>query len=277
MFTELLIVSPLLLGCLIIGTWWFGLITVAAIGTVWWLPKSIFIDGVLGRYFPTVVTRIIQNENPKKMVYLTFDDVPYPSGGGTSSYSRLNCTQKIFNYLNMYDAKGTFFVISDYLNQDQEHYDTLAYAVRDGHELGNHGKTNSMHLMKYLLGGQNVLRDEIEQCQHELDVIYDSERISPDSRRKPLNVYRPGCGLFGNGMLNFVQDKLGFYVVLGSVYPNDPIVRSAKVNFEYLKQHITSGDIVILHDREWTVDLLEMLLPWLRSEGYQMRTLRDME
>jgi peptidoglycan/xylan/chitin deacetylase (PgdA/CDA1 family) len=87
--------------------------------------------------------------------------------------------------------------------------------------------------------------------------------------------YRPGCGFFNSTMLKFCQDN-DIILTLGSVYPNDPVFSHAYLNFLYVKAHLEAGDIVILHDRKWTPDMLRYLLPWMKQNGYKSVTLDEM-
>ena len=60
---------------------------------------------------------------------------------------------------------------------------------------------------------------------------------------------------------------MNYKLTLGSVYPNDPIVRSSFINYWYLRTHIQGGDIVILHDRKWTPNMLTMLLKYMKDNN----------
>ena len=42
--------------------------------------------------------------------------------------------------------KSTLFIISDYV-KTKEDRNILVSAIRGGHQLGNHGRTNSMHAL----------------------------------------------------------------------------------------------------------------------------------
>ena len=140
----------------------------------------------------------------------------------------------------------------------------LINAVKNGHQLGNHGNTNSMHLLKSAEG----LHREIDVCDTMIREIYKRAGVMIPKTM----VYRPGCGLFSRKMIQIVEDK-GYRLALGSVYPNDPIMISSTVNYYYLISHLCDGDIVILHDRSWTVPLLKRFLPYLRNNNYCSATI----
>jgi len=214
----------------------------------YWLPKWLVVR-LMNKYFPQVLTH--KNIKEKK-VCLTFDDVPY----GDDTFL------EIVSLLNDYAMKASFFVISDYVKQ----VGPLVGMVKIGHQLVNHGKTNSPHVLK----GLQSLEDEIVSCENLLNEIYSLAHVN-----RGKSFYRPGCGLFNSTMLNYCKEH-DVALTLGSVYPNDPLVRSAYLNFLYVKAHIEAGDIVILHDRKWTLPMIRYLLPWMKQNGYTSVTLNDM-
>jgi len=205
-------------------------------------------------FYPTVVTRprLLFHEFGHNRIALTFDDAPYGSH------------EEIIKILDMYNMKGTFFIISDYVNS--QNYQILVNAVKNGHQLANHGKTNSFHAIKSM----ESLKKEIAVCDLLLVEIYKEAGVE-----LPQMFYRPGCGAFTNQMLKHVE-SLNYKLALGSVYPNDPIVRSSFINYHYIINHLENDDIVILHDRKWTVPLLQKLLPYLNEYGYQAVTLHEL-
>jgi peptidoglycan/xylan/chitin deacetylase (PgdA/CDA1 family) len=185
-------------------------------------------------------------------IALTFDDSPYTS------------LHEILHILDQYEEKATFFIISGQVTT--QYKEILKQAIKNGHQLGNHGHTNSMHALK----SHNVLSDEITKCDNIIKQIY-SEANVPLPKQM---VYRPGCGLFNSMMLKLVK-KLNYKLALGSVYPNDPIVIFPLINYLYLTYHIDHGDIIILHDRRWTPQMLEMLLQWMNLHKFQSVTLDE--
>jgi peptidoglycan/xylan/chitin deacetylase (PgdA/CDA1 family) len=256
MFTESLIIVPIL--CLIYYEyiqWYIGLIVLS---TMYWIPKFIIIK-TLNKLYPDILTHRDYScsfGSYSKPISLTFDDVPYEGG--------FENTNKIVKILDKYKMKGTFFVISDYV-KTQKHRNLLVQMVKSGHQLGNHGKTNSMHA---LLSREKLIV-EMDTCDRLIREIY-----SEANRTWLLNtmVYRPGCGLFHKGMIELCKEK-NYRLALGSVYPNDPIVQSSMINYYYLINHIEAGDIVILHDRAWTPDLLEKLMTYLVENKFRSVTL----
>lgn len=206
---------------------------------IYWIPKIIFVR-FLEFIYPQVITRF----NSKMKIALTFDDMP-------DGYH-----EEIIKLLDKHGMKGTLFVISGQINDSN--IGIFVDAVKNGHQLGNHGRTNSAHFFK----NNDQLRAEIMVCDNMIKLIYQMANV-------PLPItmcYRPGCGLFGPEMLKIAKE-FGYRLALGSVYPNDTIVRSSFINHFYIMSHIRAGDVVILHDRKWTPKLLETLLVSLWFRG----------
>lgn len=274
MITELVILSPLIL------FYRWGIINLYHIILIllilYWLPKSIFVN-FLNYFCPSVFTH---KPNTQKKIAMTFDDVPYGSHEG------------IVRLLDRFKMKASFFIISDYLgsgamdlmreyNVDYmsetgkliketlilQRMDKLSEMVQKGHQICNHGKSNSMHALKTTTG----LAHEIDTCDQYIQKIYELAK-TPLPKKK---FYRPGCGLFTPITTKYCQEN-DYCLTLGSVYPNDPIFCIPYLNFLYIKWHIQSGDVVILHDRPWTPQMLRYLLPWLEKEGYKCVTLDEL-
>jgi len=237
-------------------------IVAGTIACFYWLPKNIVISS-LEFLFPAVITRNKEiRDNPgniyiddNKRIALTFDDVLFGNH------------QEIISILDDYGMKGTFFVISGDVDNPLI-YNSLVSAVKNGHQLANHGRTNSMHYLK----NSATLIDEILHCDKLIHNIYADANADIEINHL---YYRPVCGLFGPQMLNIVK-KLGYKLALGSVYPNDIVVTSSTINYLYLINHIEKGDVVILHDRSWTPHMLSKLLVWMAKRNYQSVTLANL-
>jgi len=226
--------------------------------TIYWIPRRFLI--LCETIYPDVLLYDSKKIHSKdeKTIYLTFDDGPREG------------MKEILKILDEYgdDMKASFFIISSNINKDNRMM--LINAIKNGHQMCNHGETDTMHAILKL----SNLEKQIMNCKKELDKLY-SETDVEQTRR----FYRPGCGLFTQKMIDMVgrRNELNHTLTLGSVYPNDPIFCTPRLNFWYLKNHIKSGDIVILHDRKWTPPMLKLLLPWLKKEGYKSKILSSIQ
>ena len=230
----------------ILGLW----VILCVIAIFYWIPK--FIISFAQHIFPKVMFKF-DNDPFSKKVYLTFDDVPYDE----TTY------KEIIRILDSFNLKATFFIISGQITQESKRL--LINAVKNGHHLGNHGHTNTMHALL----SKSSLLTELNLCNSMIKEIYKSANVNLPNTL----LYRPGCGIFTNKMIDIMlQCDKRYSLCLGSVYPNDPIVRSSFINYYYLINHIDSGDIIILHDRKWTIPMLPNLLMWMLKNDYEAVT-----
>lgn len=250
MLTEAVLLSPLILANYmgLLGFWPIAILVII----YYWLPKWLMLNLVVERYFPTILTRNLK----RTQVALTFDDMPFGNH------------ELIIDILDQYQMKGTFFIISSYVNRFNRH--VFVQAIKNGHQIGNHGLTNTSHLLQLLIW-PNTFLNEIDSCDVLIKELY-SEAGVP---LPPNMVYRPGCGLFNKKMISIIESK-GYRLALGSTYPHDPVVTSPSVNYFSVINHISPGDVIILHDRQHTPELLERLLFWMKLNNYKSTTISDL-
>jgi peptidoglycan/xylan/chitin deacetylase (PgdA/CDA1 family) len=229
----------------------------------YWKPKSLVIKGLNWSY-PEILTHNIPNKQTISAyekhsvanMSLTFDDAPYK---GTESL------KEIVNILDEADMKGTFFVIAGQVNDASKKI--LVDMVKNGHQLGNHGVRDVMH---YKLSIED-LRKEFIPCDRLIRDIYEEANVQLPSKM----LYRPGSGLFHKKMFDLCKE-FGYTLTLGSVYPEDPKIRSPYINYLYTKYHIKENDIVILHDRKWTPNMLRPLMIYMKSKNLKSVTVDEL-
>lgn len=181
-----------------------------------------------------------------KDLLITIDDVPY----GTY-------TAKTLDLLDRYNMKAILFIISDFIDESNENM--LINAIKNGHQLGNHGKTDSMHARK----SYNELVIEIDECDKKIKELYKRAGVE-----LPKNMYyRPGCGVFKKDMFTILGDK--YELMLGTIATYDPFIPIPMLHYYYNINHINQNDIIVIHDRPWTPKMLEMLLPWMVKNNYR--------
>ncbi|KAL4802335.1 hypothetical protein BDV18DRAFT_65280 [Aspergillus unguis] len=92
----------------------------------------------------------------------------------------------------------------------------------------------------------------------------------------PGRYFRPGSGLFTDRMRALVQ-RHGFRLVLGSVFPHDPLISLPWVNAAHVLSMVQPGSIIVVHDRRpWTAPMLATVLPELKRRGYRIGTVSDL-
>jgi peptidoglycan/xylan/chitin deacetylase (PgdA/CDA1 family) len=188
----------------------------------------------------------------KKVVALTIDDAPSEH------------TQEILGVLNGQGATATFFVIG---GQVAGREDILADIVRSGSELGNH----AMHDEPSRSLSDDELTEQIETVRDKIREAYKTGEGT-----LPPQYFRPGSGFFSDRMRRLVK-KLGYRLVLGSVYPHDPQIHWSWLNGRHILSMVRPGAIIICHDRRsWTAPMLRTVLRQLKHDGYRVMSLTEM-
>ncbi|EAA36147.3 carbohydrate esterase family 4 protein [Neurospora crassa] len=230
----------------------------------------------------------------RKIVALTIDDAPSDH------------TREILAALKAGGAHATFFVIGGQVRGREE---ILREIVRQGHELGNHGMHDEM--------ARELADEELERQMKEVERLireaYEAEgRVWPggsaghgaeegrttggtdtttttqirDTRTREGGTveeqviegkyYRPGSGFFSERMLSLVR-KLGYRLVLGSIYPHDAQIGYAWLNARHILSMLSPGGIIICHDRRsWTPPMLRKVLPEMQRRGYKAVTVSQL-
>lgn len=180
---------------------------------------------------------IIYSNNEDKII-LTIDDVPYQH----------ESFEKILDVLEKHKCKATFFLISSLVNDKNR--PLIIRAIKNGHHIANHGKHNTMHaLFKY-----DDLANELEPCQKLIEELYVEAGVNIPTTK----YFRAGVGIVTDAINQYCKDN-NYKIVLGTNYCSDPKVRWIWLNELYITKHLKPNDIIILHDRNWTPELLDRL------------------
>lgn len=211
-------------------------------------PPSLLIR-YFQRRWPDVLWRVSTRQ---KILALTIDDGPSPY------------TEEILRVLKENGASATFFVIGA---QVEGREGILRELVRSGMELGNH----AMHDEPSISLSSATLADQIASVESMIHAAYTSLDLPP-----PPKYFRPGSGFFSERMRN-LMNRLGYLLVLGSIYPHDPQIPFWRVNARHILSMIRPGGIIICHDRRtWTVPMLRKVLPEIRRRGYRVVTVTEL-
>ena len=205
------------------------------------------------RYFqwrwPDVLWRVSASS---KIVALTIDD-------GPSVY-----THEIMQILNLNGVTATFFVIG---SQVAGHEKTLQDLIESGNELGNH----AMHDEPSRSLGDATLVDQIHSVEGMIHEAYTAVDAEP-----PPKYFRPGSGFF-SGRMRKILGRLGYRLVLGSIYPHDPQIPFWRINASHILSMLQPGGIMICHDRRsWTAPMLRKVLPEIQRKGYRIITVTEL-
>lgn len=187
----------------------------------------------------------VDNLDPDKpIVALTFDD-------GPSQY-----TKRIVDTLTEYNSKATFFVMGYRL---EEYGENTLYAFNHGMEIGNHSYSHKQFV------GLN---------QHSINQqMNDTNKLIKDLTGKEPRLYRPPYGRINQMILS----KIPMAAILWNVDPQDGKAYDAQEIVDNVMEDVKDGSIILLHDvYEKTADALDILLPKLIEEGYQVTNVSQM-
>jgi peptidoglycan-N-acetylglucosamine deacetylase len=197
---------------------------------------------------------IVQGSPAARRVALTFDDGPSPY------------TRQIMARLNRHGARGTFFVLGKHAAQ----YPGIIRALLShGHEVGHH----SFSHIRFPQADRTAWPIELGRTQAELALLG-----APDS-----GLFRPPYSHYNQDLLKFLG-HLNKRLVLWSVDSGDWRGLSAPEITATVLHRVHNGAIVIFHDsdeygradRGSTAAALEIILPALKSRGYEMVTVSEL-
>ena len=180
----------------------------------------------------------------KKLVALTFDD-------GPSEY-----TKRILRTLKQYDSVATFFVVG---NRVELFEDVLKEELEIGCEIGNHTY-------------EHKVLTELNAEQIWLQIYRTNEAVKKVTGEYPT-LMRPPCG-FDNGSTNCI---IAMPLILWSVDTKDWQTQNCYCSVQTVLENVKDGDIILMHDMyEASAEAVEMIVPSLIAEGYQLVTVSEL-
>ncbi|KAG9228118.1 carbohydrate esterase family 4 protein [Amylocarpus encephaloides] len=223
------------------------LLTTALLAYTIYKPPSILIKQLQSLH-PDVIFHLPLSTG-QKIVALTIDDAPSVH------------TRDLLATLAKHNATATFFVIGSQLASLPKGGDIIHEIHRGDHELGNHAWEDRPSISLRL----PTLSSQITRL----------DALLPENN-SGLRFFRPGSGFFNGGMVDLVK-SLGYRMALGSVYPHDPQIHSARVNARHVVGGVRSGSVVIMHDRRhYSNEQLGLILEGLGNKGYQVVSLGEL-
>eukprot|EP01007_Sphenomonas_quadrangularis_P003940 NODE_889_length_1111_cov_146.396422_g726_i0.p1 GENE.NODE_889_length_1111_cov_146.396422_g726_i0~~NODE_889_length_1111_cov_146.396422_g726_i0.p1 ORF type:complete len:280 (+),score=20.17 NODE_889_length_1111_cov_146.396422_g726_i0:87-926(+) len=231
-------------------SWMLGIPIVALASVLSVFFQAKFLIVIMQILLPAVLWRV--DGIREKVIALSIDDVPSVD------------TPPIANFLADYNASATFFVVGGQVTQN------LSWILSDlfklGHELGNHlMKDEPSILLPLEVFEQQMLSVE--------KIITESWKAAGNSNSWPppgqFKWMRPGSGWTTGSMIQTAR-RLGYRTVLGSVYPFDASFHWPALSAFHVLHRVNPGDIVILHNRDYTLEALKLIVPPLIQQGYRI-------
>lgn len=216
-----------------------------------------------GEFVETVINNSYERDG-KKVVYLTFDDGPSTT-----------VTPKILDTLKSENVKATFFIVGQAINDKSK--ELLKREVEEGNALGNHSYT---HDYDKLYPGRVVNADSVmEEYQKTNDKIREVVGEEFDTK-----VFRFPGGLMswkGRDTIKAEFKEKGIHYIDWNALNGDAEgkKRTASELLERLKTTSKGQEkiVVLMHDtygKETTAEALPQVIQYLKSEGYEFRTIK---
>lgn len=191
-----------------------------------------------------------------KQIALTYDDGPNDPH-----------TLRLLEVLAKHDAKATFFLIGQFVEQRP---DIVCEVVKAGHIIGNHTFTHP----KLIFVNNRDTRSQLERCTR---AIEDAIGQTPRLFRPPFGGRRPGT-------LRIAR-SLGLEPIMWNITGYDWNAPPAERIVSRVSGKIRGGDVILLHDgshhgmggdRAQTVIATDQLIVRWKNEGYASVTISEM-
>ncbi len=181
-----------------------------------------------------------------KAVALTFDDGP----------SREN-DPKILASLQKYGAHATFFVVGTRAKVDG---DIMQQYVAAGCEIGNHSWNHA-----------NLKRSKWKRVKRQVNKT--NRTIKKLVNGYQVKLLRPPYGAISKKM----RKKLDIPMILWNLDTMDWKSRDSKKILKKVKKNVKDGDIILMHDiYDSTAEAVELVVPWLQEQGYDVLTVSEL-
>lgn len=216
-----------------------------------------------GEFVETVVKNTYERDG-KKVAYLTFDDGPSTT-----------VTPKILDTLKNENVKATFFIVGQAINDDSK--GLLKRIVEEGNALANHSYT---HEYKILYPGRVIdVNKVMEEYQKTNDKI--RETIGPEFDTK---VFRFPGGLMswkGQDPIKAKFKENGIHYIDWNALNGDAEGKKRTPQDLLERVKTTTKDhekvVILMHDtykKEATAEALPQVIQYLKSQGYEFRTIK---
>ncbi len=182
-----------------------------------------------------------------KSFYLTFDGAPNPPG-----------TDNILEVLSAHGCMATFFMEGHRVAVEA---DCAARVLAAGHDVGNHSNT---HQEFYNLSVAEV-RTELQQTD---DILEKNIGIRTRFCRPPFGTMTPEIEA---SILDW-----GYTIVLWSYSNWDWETPEVEVLAERIINGLRNDAIIVMHDHvPWVPETLDIIIPAIRSQGYQFKRISE--
>jgi peptidoglycan/xylan/chitin deacetylase (PgdA/CDA1 family) len=190
----------------------------------------------------------------RREIALTFDDGPHPRD-----------TPGVLDVLAKHETSATFFLIGRDVEQNQA---LVKRIHQGGHQIGIHCYRH----LPFPWEHPQTLRSHLDQTR---DTLANLIGIAPANFRD----LRPPYGLFNARLLTLLAEW-NYRLVLWNCIPPH-FLQPPGWSVKQIMEATLPGSIIVLHDGHGhgslAVQILESILPRLKSEGYEFVTIGQMQ
>ena len=205
---------------------------------------------------------IIAGKSDKKIAYLTFDDGPYYN------------THKIFEILDQYDVKATFFLTNIngencFDKKSENCYSLYKEYAKRGHTIANHTFTHA--IFKGLYNSPNTFIEAVNK-QHE-HIKEQTGGYVANILRFPGGIPTAKAKLGSNGFEQATQKlrEMGYGWVDWTAENGDgKDIQNKQQAWNMITSYLDENiEVILLHDyNSITTSMLPELIDYLRNKGY---------
>ena len=208
-------------------------------------------------------------EDGKKIAYLTFDDGP-----------STEVTQQILETLKVNNVKATFFVLGSNVEKSDIQKELLKEMVMEGHAIGNHGYCHNYSILyPSRVANPTVVINDMKKSENVMKSVL-GDNFSTNVIRLP-----GGHMSWNTKALDPVLEKNGYSyidwnVLNGDAESNDRTVEQLVNRFKGTLSDLAGNDdvlVILMHDtnaKKTTAQSLQQIIDYLKSLGYEFRTLK---
>ncbi len=188
------------------------------------------------------------SETEAKLIALTFDDGP-----------NTTTTNEVLDIMEEYNAKASFFLIGDNINEESAVTVKRAYDM--GMEINNHSRTHA-----------NMANMTPEEIKAEIDYV--DEKVM-EITGEATKFFRPPFIDTSQVMYDTISQPF-----ICGIDPQDYMENiTAQQRADFILTNAKDGVIVLLHDaagNDQTVEALKIAIPELIEQGYEFVTLTEL-
>lgn len=198
-------------------------------------------------------------------VYSGNENQPIYSGNKSSNsvaltfnvYESAENVNKIIEILKNNNATATFFVGGCFADDNKE---LLEKIIESGNELGNHGYFHKDH--------KKISEEE------NLREIQDTHKIVSALVGYKMKLFAPPSGSFSKTTLK-VAKSLGYQTIMWTKDTIDWRDSDKNLIIKRATDKVNSGDIILMHPKNHTVDALQEILTIIKNKGLNCVTVTD--